>query len=292
MTPARDRHRQASELLGAFVLDALDGDEAEMVAHHLDECHRCRNEVDQLAEVAAALGNTAEPPPATLWDRIAEGVAAPEPEVTRHDPSRAAVGATEVAGQLSDLEGRRDEAVLSRLSNREGSRGIARRRRRQGPPARTVAVVGVAAACAALAAVFGVKWSNANGQVGQLQSALARDGVHAAVDAALASPGHRLVELQSPGGTHLVELVVRSNGSGYVVASKMPGLPGDETYQLWAKIAGQPISLGLLGTQPGPGDAFSLGSSVTSAQELMMTVEPAGGVVTPDRGPVATASLS
>lgn len=289
MTLARDQHREVSELLGAFVLDAVDADEAEMVALHLEECHRCRDEVDRLREVAAALGNTAEPPPSTLWVRIAEGVASPAPEVTSPGPRQEAIGATEGAGRLRVLERRVAEAVPS---SGEANRGIARRHRRQRPRTRNAAVVGAVAACAALAAVFGVKWSDANGQMGQLESALARHGVHAAVDAALASPGRRLVELQSPGGARLAELVVRSDGSGYVVTSQMPGLPGDETYQLWAKIAGQPISLGLLGPQPGPGDAFSLGSSAASAQELMMTVEPAGGVVTPDRGPVATAALS
>ncbi len=152
--------------------------------------------------------------------------------------------------------------------------------------------MGTAAACAALAVVLGIDLSNANGRVAQLQTSLARQGPAAAVAAALASPGHRVVELHADDGARLAELVVQRNGVGYVVASSMAGLPDDETYQLWAKIAGQPISLGLLGSTPRAGAAFSLGTSVGEAQQLMVTVEPAGGVVTPDRGPVASATLS
>ena len=47
-------HDEASDLLGAYALDAVDGDEFTELEAHLDTCPRCRAELDTLHEVAAA----------------------------------------------------------------------------------------------------------------------------------------------------------------------------------------------------------------------------------------------
>lgn len=52
------------ELLGAYVLGVLDGDEWASVRGHLDGCPQCRREVDDLREMEAALGEI--PPEAFL----------------------------------------------------------------------------------------------------------------------------------------------------------------------------------------------------------------------------------
>ncbi len=54
-----------SELLGAYVLGVLDGDEWATVQAHLEDCAPCRQEVDDLREMEAALG---EIPPEALLD--------------------------------------------------------------------------------------------------------------------------------------------------------------------------------------------------------------------------------
>jgi anti-sigma factor RsiW len=54
-----------SELLGAYVLGVLDGDEWATVQAHLDGCAPCRQEVGDLREMEAALG---EIPPEALLD--------------------------------------------------------------------------------------------------------------------------------------------------------------------------------------------------------------------------------
>ena len=59
-----------------FALDALEGDEHELIEAHLAECPRCRAELDAHREVAAALGNSVEPLPEGLWSSIAERPAA------------------------------------------------------------------------------------------------------------------------------------------------------------------------------------------------------------------------
>ena len=55
-------HEAASELLGAYALDAVDGAERSDLEEHLATCPRCRAELDGLREAAAALGNSVEPP--------------------------------------------------------------------------------------------------------------------------------------------------------------------------------------------------------------------------------------
>ncbi len=64
-------HDEASDLLGAYALDAVDGDEFTELEEHLDTCPRCRAELDSLREVAAAMGNSVEPVPEGLWSQIA-----------------------------------------------------------------------------------------------------------------------------------------------------------------------------------------------------------------------------
>jgi predicted anti-sigma-YlaC factor YlaD len=64
-------HELAYDLLPAFSLDAVDRDEHEQIEVHLDECPRCRAELDAYRDVAAALGNSVESLPDALWASIA-----------------------------------------------------------------------------------------------------------------------------------------------------------------------------------------------------------------------------
>ena len=65
-------HEDASELLGAYALDAVDGDERVSLEEHLATCPRCQAELDSLHEVAGAMGNSVEPLPEGLWSNIAD----------------------------------------------------------------------------------------------------------------------------------------------------------------------------------------------------------------------------
>ena len=49
-------HEEASDLLGAYALDAVDGDEFAELEEHLETCPRCRAELDSLREVAGGHG--------------------------------------------------------------------------------------------------------------------------------------------------------------------------------------------------------------------------------------------
>jgi len=59
------------DLTGAYVLRAMDDDEAAAFETHLAACSRCQDEVRSLQSVAARLGDSvAEPPPAALRERV------------------------------------------------------------------------------------------------------------------------------------------------------------------------------------------------------------------------------
>jgi anti-sigma-K factor RskA len=107
--------------------------------------------------------------------------------------------------------------------------------------------------------------------------------------AALSTPGHRLVQLTSTSGHRLAEAVVLPDGQGLMVSNSLAQLPASETYQLWAMIGGRPISLGLLGRHP-KNASFTVSTSAPPAA-LAVTVEPAGGVSAPDGTPLASGAV-
>jgi anti-sigma-K factor RskA len=252
-------HDEASDLLGAYALDAVEGGELAELEEHLETCPRCRAELDGLREVAAAMGNSVEVPPEGLWSRIA--LRLPE-------------------GQEDD-----EPPPMPRLTSeaptpfRAPADGNARRHRTM------VGTVGaLAVAAAAVAVVLGIGLVRADDKVSNLQA------TPAAVSAALRTPGHQLVELDAGSPrSEVARVVVVPSGQGYLVSSKLPALGDHRTYQLWAIEAGRPISLGLLGGSPRHA-AFTMAGS-TRPSHLSITAEPTGGSVVPTGPIVATGTV-
>jgi anti-sigma factor RsiW len=69
MTPPLS-HEALQDLLGAYALDAVIGEEAEAVELHLRECPRCRAAVTEFRETASLLALGHEPAPVRAWDAI------------------------------------------------------------------------------------------------------------------------------------------------------------------------------------------------------------------------------
>jgi anti-sigma-K factor RskA len=69
-------HDDIHELTAAYTLDALDEADAREYEEHLRDCSRCRDELRELSEVAAALAyaTAAPPPPPALRERILDEV--------------------------------------------------------------------------------------------------------------------------------------------------------------------------------------------------------------------------
>jgi anti-sigma-K factor RskA len=268
-------HEESIEFLATYALDAVEGEEREAVEEHLAECPRCRAELDAFREVTTALGNSVEPLPEGLWTTIASRLPGrddeerpPMPRLMRDE----ADGADEADG------GDGGEGALARLRPREHAPGRGR--------FATVAAIVVAAA--AVVTVLSVSLVHANDQVSQLQRSLGAGAPPGGVVAALETPGHKVVNLEGANRARVAQFVI-ADGRGYLVTSTLPALSADHTYQLWAVINGQVISLGLMGQKPDQA-TFTLAGS-PSVSKLAITVEPSGGAVLPSRPMVAQGTV-
>src|SRR3954452_7912184 len=93
-------HEQVQELLGAYAIDAVDGDEAQDIDAHLTECPRCRADVGDLREVAALLAHSGADAPDGVWDRIASSLGEAPPPL-RLDVRRATRGRPPVVTMIA-----------------------------------------------------------------------------------------------------------------------------------------------------------------------------------------------
>jgi anti-sigma-K factor RskA len=257
-------HDDASDLLGAYALDAVDGDEFTELNAHLESCPRCRAELDSLREVAAAMGNSVEPLPEGLWSQIA--IRLPERQEVQDPPPMPRL--------VPDTS--------SPFRSPASAAGPTRQRR----TLQTI-IGAIAVAAAAVAVVFGIGLVRADNKVSNLQSVQAAPS--SAVTAALNTPGHRVITLDSSTHEEKAKMVVLPSGQGYMVSSTLPSLDKGRTYQLWAIEGNQPISLGLLGSSPSQA-AFTMAGS-TNPSHLSITAEPAGGSVFPTGPILATGTV-
>jgi anti-sigma-K factor RskA len=84
--------------------------------------------------------------------------------------------------------------------------------------------------------------------------------------------------------------VILPSGTAFVVNTGLPHLAPARTYQLWAVVDGQTVSLGLLGSQPRD-VAFTVDPSVP-IKVFAVTDEVAGGVVRSVHHPVAESTTA
>jgi anti-sigma-K factor RskA len=253
-------HEEASELLGAYALDAVDGDEYLELEQHLDSCPRCRAELDSLREVAAAMGNSVEPLPEGLWSQIASRL--PERQEGAEPPPMPQLTPDREAGS----------PFRTPSSTRPRRRSV------------TTLVGAIAVAAVAVAIVFGIGLVRADNNVSNLQGA-----GPTSLSAALHAPGHRLVTLHTSSHADVAQVVLTPSGQGFLVSSKLPTLRDGQTYQLWGIVGHNPISLGLLGNSPRAA-AFTIAGS-TRPTVLGVTAEPSGGSVVPSGAMVATGTV-
>jgi hypothetical protein len=254
-------HDEASELLAVAALHAVDAETLAAIEEHAATCPRCQSELDSYRAVAAALGNSVEELPEGLWTNISS-------QLWERKGDAAAMPSLVIGDTPADV-----------VSIDVATRSSRRMRR---------ALSGVAAVAAAVIVVLALSLSSAQNHVTDLQSALAS---RSEVKQALATPGHQVVDLTSSTDQRLAEFVMLPDGTGYLVTSAMPTLASNETYQLWGIVKGSPVSIGVMGSSPGQ-VTFTLNSS-PGPSELAVTVQKAGGSLTPAKtfvasGPVAT----
>lgn len=248
-------HTEIEALLGVYALDAVSPEEADAVELHLRDCPRCRAEVAEHREVAAALAHTGSPAPADVWSRIAGSL----------------------GGEA--LPPRLDMARVTSIRESTRTRG-------RSLPLRAVAAM--AATAAAVIAVLGVQVFRLDSRTDDLAAALRSEGLDQAVKVALLDSRSRQVHLASDDGTTFVRAVVRANGDAFVVEDNLPALPADLTYQLWAVVGDRAVSVGVLGNDPGTAP-FKMAPSGVSA--LAVTAEQEGGVVSSAKKPLVSGAL-
>jgi len=256
-----ETHEDLEELLGVFALDALEKEEADLVARHLAACPRCRAEVAEHREVAGLLGYVGQEAPDGLWERIAANLEDAPPAV-----------------RLDRVPGTGTGTVVPLRAG--GRRHRAR-------------VIAASAAVAAVVIAFlGVQVSRLDNRTSNLSQAVESQAVGAptmkTVAVALHQPGARQVSLRPlTGGAPVIDAVIKADGGAYLYASNLQPLRSKQTYQLWGVVGDNRISYGVLGKAPGI-RSFLASDGVTA---LAITEEPAGGVVTSAQAPVALGSV-
>jgi hypothetical protein len=254
-------HDASADLLGAYALDAVDPDEAAAVEEHLAGCPRCRDELAGYRQTAAVLAGSGGEAPADLWDGIA----------ARLGPPAGAAG----PGALPGPRPVRSPAPPGAgwASSRVG-RGVA-------------ALVAVAAAAAIT--LLGFEVAHLNHRVNQVAAGTTTQNVAQAARRALLDPQSRRIVLTGSGPTTpvLAEVVIDGSGTAFLFNRGLPALSSTRTYQLWLTGGTRPVSVGLLGPNPGT-VAVAIGA-VPLKNAFAVSAEPARGSVAPST-PVATST--
>jgi anti-sigma factor RsiW len=203
---------QTRELLGAYVLDAVDDVERRRVENLLASDPSARDEVEQLRLVADKLGSAAESaPPAQLWESI-----------------ELAINTEPVAQQISGST--EPTSIFSSKRYRSVNKPFL--------------------AAAAVLAVFVIGGAIFVGVGKDADAPTTIAAMTAMANDAASKPGSRTGFLTDPDQTMKVQVVADAQGHGYLMTDPLPALPENETYQLWAANDGTMISLGMLGSNP------------------------------------------
>ncbi|SDU90540.1 Anti-sigma-K factor RskA [Microlunatus sagamiharensis] len=254
-------HDAEHDAAGTYVVGALQTRDLETFEQHLRRCADCRLEVAQLQETAAELGwlAAAPPPPASLRAAVLSAV----PGVAQLPP----IPKTDVPAGLGDLAAAR--TARSRSRDR-----LARRTR-----ALSLLVAAVSVVALALGGVV-VSLS------GRQDAPAASSGTDVGL---LAAPDARIVPAAMPDGTTASFVVSQGQNRALFVAHGLPDVGSGRTYQLWTVRGGTAVPDSTLGGGADVSQWFH--GSVTEAEQLAVTVEPAGGSARPTTPVLASVSL-
>lgn len=258
---------EASELLGAYAIDALTGEEATQLRAHLASCADHATQAAGLRAVAGGLAMTVEPvaPPPALRARLLDAVA--------REP------------QLPPVQASSPRSIVRARAERDGAvrrREVTRDRAQWAPAAfRSIPPVWGSIAAVLVVAVGGLLAWNV--------VLMNRD--EGGADR-FASRATAIVELQSEGAQGNATLVYfGADKRAALVANGLQVLGDSQTYQMWVIRDGEPQSLGTMD----PDDTGRMTGSVRFEAEpgdvVAVTVEPAGGSAAPTTEPIFTAGL-
>lgn len=254
-------HAEALELVGLYVLDALDPAERAQVDAHLASCPEAHDAFAQVGGVAPALATLPEPvgAPAGLKNRVMADY-------------RAGAGASQTAAVWD---------VPRFVAPAVGQAAVPSRRSWLGSIA-TAAAVLIIAVTAGWAYV-----AQSNAALDQQRAQM----IAQAIDV-MAAPGSSVAIMEgsatAAGASGFAAF--GADGSGYIVLVEMPAAPTGMTYQAWYIADGVPASAGLLGVDR-DGFAVVALSGRPGTQVIALTVEPTGGSEQPTSDPIAAGEL-
>lgn len=270
------RRKDLHALSGAYAVNAVDGSERDLFERHLSRCHPCDDEVRGLAETATALAfAAAQAPPAALRSRVLAAAA-----VTRQEPPL-----TEPASRAWQEPARRTGQQPARRAQPAGRHQPARRSkpatvRRTGGSWFPRLATGFAAACLAVAVVFGVLATSAQHRLNNAQAQ------SQAVAAVLTAPDARIDSQSTTAGGTATVVVSRTQGKFVFTASGLPALQTSRVYQLWLLGPQRTRSAGLLPAPSAGHTSPVLATGLQAGDKIGMTVEPAGGTRSPTTKPI------
>ncbi len=303
-------HADASELLGAYALDAVEADEAAAIDEHLRTCPRCRDELRGHREVVGLLAYAGQEAPEGLWDRVvarindpAESATAPAavapPESLRMIGRTAGPPAGPTAAATADAAAADAAADAARAgapadAAAAGAAAAAPAGRPTRPWGRFSPVLAlVAAAAVVVVALLGVEVARLQNRTDDLSreiASMADAPTMTTVQRALATPGAKVVALRPRSGRGAsLGAVILPSGQGYLYNTRLDPLSAAQTYQLWGVVGTEQISYGVLGSAPAPVMSFRASRGVLA---LAVTAEVAGGVVASSHNPVVVGALA
>ncbi|MDQ3553062.1 MAG: anti-sigma factor [Chloroflexota bacterium] len=273
--PIRLTCEEANELAGLYVLDALQAAESEAVRAHLRDCAEAHPGFAELGGVVPALAELVQPvdAPADLKSRVMAAVAA---EGAPARPATASMAVPGAAASQAEMDARVWEPPAAEL-----------------PRARRPSFLGwgMAAAAVMVIAVLGawnVVLQTRAGEVDQRAQMIAQ------AIAVSTDPEAEVAILRGTGPAQGASgfAAFPGEGDGYIVLVDLPAAPAGQTYQAWYLVDGQATSAGLMTVGA---DGYAMLSGVggqEDAQQIALTIEPAGGVDSPSADPVVAGELS
>jgi hypothetical protein len=250
-------HKDAIELAGLYVLDALEPHERALVDAHIASCPETHDEFAEVGGVAPALATLAEPvgAPASLKNKVMADYRAGAGARLWEPASVAPAAAARPAGQA-----------------RPSWLGWA-------ATAAAVLVIAVTAGWAYVA--------QQNADLDAQRSQL----IAQAIDV-MAAPGSSVAVMhgsaQAAGASGFVAF--GADGTGYIVLVEMPAAPTGHVYEAWNIADGVPSPAGLM-TIDRDGYAVMPMNHKPGTQVIALTIEPAGGSEQPTTDPIVAGEL-
>jgi hypothetical protein len=245
------------DLVGAYVMDAVDQADRAAFEQHLTGCDSCADEVRGLRETVARMAATEE--------------VRPRPEL-RDQTMQAAARLRQVRPVVAAHAPLRRSWLLTFM------RGTGRAARRQSWTVRVAALAAIG--CLAVAVVFGAQM---HGAQSRLNAARAR--AHAMAQVLGAPDAVMLTAKIKTGGTATVVMSHRA-GELVLTANGLPVLPRAWVYQVWLMGPAGARPAGLLHAAAGKMAGPMLVTGLLRGDKVELIVEPAGGSRRPTNQPI------